>query len=93
MEVNESVIIQLLGQLSGLGATAQTKPWMSYGGIQQDPATLVQQARGQIESISQTLLGPMFGGLVGPYAADLIVGRDFTRHGMLHNRLSGLLAP
>ena len=78
----------LLGNKSNI-----TQPWMSYGGIRTGPVTVLQQARQQVTNAAVGLLGPGLGNLAGALASDYLVGRDFTRTGTLHNRLSGLLAP
>lgn len=84
-----NALAALLGMQGG-----QSRPWTSYGGINTSgPATLLQQMRGQISGAATSMLGPFFGPLVGTFAADFLVGQDFTRTGALHNRFSGLLAP
>lgn len=70
-----------------------SQPWMSYGGIQTGPITVIQQARQHITNAARSMLGPGLGDLAGMLASDYIAGRDFTRTGLLQNRLSGLLAP
>ena len=88
--MTEDDVLKVIGALFNLrGRGMQTQDWMSYGGVSTQADTLISRGRERIISFANQLpMGPLW----SQYAADWLIGDDFNR-GVLHNTLSGLMAP